>query len=111
MKPTVSFGEFAKLDLAVGKVVEVVDVEGSDKLYRMTVDLGQEYRTKTIFVGVKPWYKKASLKDKLFIFVANLAPRKMPGGESQGMMLAACETDEKPLLLPAKGMSVGVKIR
>lgn len=110
-KSTISFDDFAKLDLVVGKVSEVADVVGSEKLYRMTVDLGPDYGTRTIFAGVKPWYKKRSLKGKHFIFVANLAPRKMPGGESHGMMLAVCETGEKPLLLSAKGMPVGAKIR
>lgn len=111
VKSTVPFDAFAKLDLVVGKVIDVVDVVGSEKLYRMTVDLGAEYGMRTIFAGVKPWYGKTQLLGKLFIFVANLTPRKMPGGESQGMMLAACETDEKPLLLPVKGMPVGAKIR
>lgn len=98
MKSIVTFDDFAKLDLRVGKVVDIVDVTGSEKLYRMTVDLGAEYGLRTIFAGVKKWYKKSQLKGKNFIFVANLAPRKMPSGESQGMMLAIC--GEKPLLVP-----------
>lgn len=104
VKPTVSFDDFCKLDLRVGKVVDVADVPGSEKLYRMTVDIGQEYGTRTVFAGVKKWYKKSQLKGKNFIFVANLAPRKMPGGESQGMMVAICpaerDGDAKPLLIP-----------
>lgn len=104
MKQTIAFDDFAKLDFRVGKVVEAADVDGSEKLYRMTVDLGREYGIRTIFAGVKKWYKKSQLKGKRFIFVANLEPRKMPSGESQGMMLAICPTEQdgegKPLLIP-----------
>ncbi len=101
VKPTISFDDFAKLDLRVGRVIDIDDVLGSEKLYRMTVDLGPEYGRRTIFAGVKKWYKKSQLKGKNFIFVANLAPRKMPSGESQGMMLAICgDGEDKPLLIP-----------
>ncbi len=103
MKQTVAFDDFAKLDLRAGNVVDVADVPGSEKLYRMTVDLGpvpDGGGLRTIFAGVKKWYKKSQLKGKNFIFVANLVPRKMPSGESQGMMLAICPASGKPLLLP-----------
>ncbi len=111
IKPIVSFDDFAKLDLIVGKVIDVFDVDGSEKLYRMTVDFGSVYGERTIFAGLKPWYKKSQLKEKQFVFAANLAPRKMPGGESQGMMLAV-DSDEKPLLLPAsKGAVPGARLR
>ncbi len=109
-KPTISFDDFAKLDLCVGKVTAVADVVGSDKLYRMTVDLGPDYTTRTIFAGVKPWYKKSQLKGKLFVFIANLAPRRMPTGESQGMMLAV--DGKKPILLPVnKEAACGAALR
>ncbi len=100
MKGEISFDDFNKPDLVVGKVLEVSDVAGSEKLYRMTVDLGPDYGTRTIFAGVKKSHTKAKLRNKLFAFVANLAPRKMPTGESQGMMLAICLNDEPPMLLP-----------
>ncbi len=110
VKPTASFEDFSKLDLRVGKVVAVADVPGSDKLYRMSVDLGSDYGMRTVFAGVKPWYKKFQLKDKQFVFVANLAPRRMPGGESQGMMLAA--DGGKPVLIPvAKTAPAGTFLR
>ncbi len=112
MKPQVIFDDFSKLDLVVGKVVEVADVPGSEKLYRMTVDLGADYGTRTIFAGVKKWHTKAKLKNKLFAFVANLAPKKMPSGESAGMMLAICGTDDAPVLVPvAKGTKPGSTLR
>jgi len=97
-KPTVSFDDFAKLDLRVGKVVAIDALSGSEKLYKMTVDLGDEYGKKTILAGVKPWYTKTRLLGKNFIFIANLEPRTMMGSESQGMMLAV--DGEKPLLIP-----------
>lgn len=100
MKPTMSFDTFMGMDLRVGKVGEIEDVPGSEKLYKMSVDLGPEYGVRTIFAGLKPWYKKSQIKGKQFIFVANLEPRKMMGSESQGMMLAV-DSEEKPLLLPA----------
>ncbi len=100
MKPQISFDDFSALELVVGKVLTVSDVPGSDKLYRMSVDLGPDYGTRTIFAGVKKWHTKAKLKNKLFAFVANLAPKKMPSGESQGMMLAICGNDEAPILVP-----------
>lgn len=110
VKPTVGFADFSKLDLRVGKVVAVTDVPGSDKLYRMSVNLGSDYGIRTVFAGVKPWYKKSQLKDKQFVFVANLAPRGMPGGESQGMMLAA--NGEKPVLIPVtKTVTAGTFLR
>lgn len=121
VKSTVGFADFSKLDLRVGKVVAVEDVPDSDKLYRMSVDLGSDYGMRTIFVGVKPWYKKSQLKDKQFVFVANLTPRRMPSfakasegkpawEESQGMMLAA--DGEKPVLIPvAKTATVGAFLR
>ena len=102
VKPVVVFNDFARLDLRVGTVRVVEDIEGSDKLYRLTVDLGIEYGTKTIIAGVKPWYKSEDIHGKQFIFAANLEPRKMMGEVSNGMLLAA-EADGKAVLLPLSG--------
>ena len=88
MKPTVQYDDFAKLDLRVGTVIDCVEKEGSEKLLRLTVDFGEE-GTRNILSGIKQWYKPSDLKDKQFVFVFNLAPRKMMGEESQGMILAA----------------------
>jgi methionine--tRNA ligase beta chain len=118
MKPTINFETFMNLDLRVGKVLAIEDVAGSEKLYKMAVDLGPEYGTRTIFAGLKPWYKKSQLKGKQFVFVANLEPRRMMGSESQGMMLAVdppggeASDEEKPLLLPApKAAKPGAGLR
>lgn len=100
IKPIISFDEFQKTDLAVGKVLDVVDVPVSGKLYRMTVDFGEGIGTRTIFAGLKKFFTKGKLKNKKFVFIVNLAPRQMPDGESQGMMLVI-EEGEEILLFPA----------
>jgi len=106
MKPTITYEDFAKLDLRVGTVNNCEEKAGSDKLLRLTVDFGEE-GTRNILSGIKEWYKPADLIGKQFVFVFNLAPRKMMGEESEGMILA---TDEKkPLPIKAKALP-GAKI-
>jgi methionine--tRNA ligase beta chain len=94
MKPIIEYDDFAKLDLRVGTVVECVEKEGSEKLLRLTVDFGED-GTRIILSGIKKWYAPEDLQGKQFVFVFNLAPRKMMGEESQGMLLAA-EGEDKP---------------
>ena len=108
MKPIITYEDFAKLELRVGTVINCEEKEGSDKLLRLTVDFGEE-GTRTIFSGIKKWYSPEDLKDKQFVFVFNLAPRKMMDEESQGMLLAA--DGEKPLpLKPESKAPNGAKI-
>lgn len=108
MKPIITYDDFAKLDLRVGTVTECIEKEGSEKLLKLTVDFGEE-GTRTIFSGIKKWYTPEDLKGKQFIFVFNLAPRKMMDEESQGMLLAA--DGEKPLpLQPTEQALPGAKI-
>lgn len=108
MKPIITYEDFAKLDLRVGTIINCEEKEGSDKLLRLTVDFGEE-GTRTIFSGIKKWYSPEDLKDKQFVFVFNLAPRKMMDEESQGMLLAA--DGEKPLpLTPESHAPNGAKI-
>jgi|ERR1700722_42095 len=97
MKPVITYDDFAKLDLRVGTVIDCVEKEGSEKLLKLTVDFGEE-GTRTIFSGIKQWYKPVDLKDKQFVFVFNLAPRKMMDEVSEGMLLAA-DGEDKPLPL------------
>jgi len=99
LKPIIPFSAFANIDLRVGKIVAIEDVPQSEKLYRLTVDFGSEIGKKIIFAGIKKWYSKQKLRNKKFIFIANLEPRSMMGEESQGMMLAIDHQD-MPLLLP-----------
>ena len=88
MKDEVAFSDFQKLDLRVGRVVSADKVEGSTNLIRLEVDLGKECGVKKILSGIAKWYKPKQLLNKKFIFVVNLAPKKMMGEDSQGMILA-----------------------
>ena len=90
-------------------------VEGSDKLLRLTLDVG-EGRTRNVFSGIKSAYKPEDLVGKLTVMVANLAPRKMKFGISEGMVLAASGADEKAnpglyILHPWPGAEPGMRIR
>lgn len=101
MKPTIQYDDFTKLDIRIGTVINCEEKEGSEKLLRLTVDFG-ELGTRNILSGIKQWYKPSDLKDKQFAFVFNLAPRKMMGEESQGMILAAESKKPQPLKPKAK---------
>lgn len=105
----ISIDEFRKVDLRVARIADAALVEGADKLLRLTLDLGTESRT--VFAGIKSAYDPAVLKGRLTVMVANLAPRKMKFGTSEGMVLAA--SGEGPgvyLLTPDSGATPGMKI-
>jgi methionyl-tRNA synthetase len=104
-----SIDEFRKVDLRVVRILEAETVAGADKLLKLTLDLGSEQRT--VFAGIKSAYDPATLKGRLTVMVANLAPRKMKFGVSEGMVLAA--SGEGPglyLLAPDSGAAPGMKI-
>ena len=106
---TITIDDFKKIDLRVARIANAEYVEGSDKLLKLTLDLGTE--TRTVFAGIKSAYDPATLKDRLTVVVANLAPRKMKFGMSQGMVLAA--SGEGPglfILSPDTGATPGMKI-
>ncbi len=107
----IEFSDWEKIDLRVGKILEVEDIEGADKLYKFTVDIGSEKRT--ICAGIKEYYSKEELKGKKVIIFVNLAPRKLRGIESQGMILAACTENETEVVLvtPEKDIEVGSRVR
>ncbi len=109
----VEFSEWEKIDLRVGQIKKVEDIEGADKLYKLEVDLGKELGKKTVCAGLKHHYSKEDLKGKKIILFANLMPRKLKGIESQGMLLAAVSKDESKvhLLMPDKDIEVGAKVR
>lgn len=86
-KPIITYDDFAKLDLRTAKVLEVRDHPNADKLYVLTVDLGTEKRQ--IIAGLRAYVPPEALLGRNIVIVANLAPRKMRGLESQGMLLAA----------------------
>lgn len=105
----VTFDDFARVELKVGTVVEVEEVAGSEKLFKLKVDLGEQ-SPRQVLSGVKQWYLPKNLVGKQFIFVANLEPRIIMGLESQGMILAV--GDSKPVLLkPSSKVPAGSKVR
>jgi methionyl-tRNA synthetase len=106
---TVSIDEFKRVDLRVVRILDAQAVPGADKLLKLTLDLGAE--TRTVFAGIKSAYDPDSLKGRLTVMVANLAPRKMKFGVSEGMVLAA--SGEGPglfLLAPDSGATPGMKV-
>jgi len=113
MEGIVDFKDWSKLDLRVAQIKAVEDIEGADKLYKLTVDVGTEVGERTVCAGLKPYYEKDELQDKKIILFTNLAPRKLKGIESQGMLLAAVSEDESEvvLLTPEKDIEVGSRIR
>jgi methionyl-tRNA synthetase len=88
-KDIISYSDFSKLDVRVGEVTTAAVVEGSSKLIELTVDMGPDYGTVTIFTGMQKWYTPENFQGKKFLFVANLEPKKMMGRESQGMIMSA----------------------
>ncbi|MDP3881702.1 MAG: methionine--tRNA ligase [Nanoarchaeota archaeon] len=107
----ISYEDFAKLDLRVGKILKVEDHPQADKLYVLTVDLGEE-KPRTIVAGLRLKYKKEDLQGKLGVFVANLAPVKLRGIESNGMILAAGDDYNTVVILqPEKDIKPGSKIK
>lgn len=107
-----TFNDWSKLDLRVGQIVEVEEIEGADKLYKLTVDIGPEVEKRTICAGIKPYYPKEELKGKKIIMIVNLAPRVMRGIESQGMLLAAGSAEENlcVLISPEKDVENGCRV-
>jgi methionyl-tRNA synthetase len=111
----IGIDDFAKIDLRLAKIVNAEHVEGSDKLLRLTLDVG-EGRMRNVFSGIKSAYKPEDLIGKMTVVVANLAPRKMKFGVSEGMVLAASHADEKSnpglyVLEPWPGATPGLRVR
>ncbi|WP_411883968.1 methionine--tRNA ligase [Polaromonas sp. YR568] len=114
LAPTITIDDFAKVDLRIAKIVNCESVEGSTKLLRLTLDAG-EGRMRNVFSGIASAYKPEDLIGKLTVLVANLAPRKMKFGISEGMVLAASHADEKTqpgiyVLEPLPGATPGMRI-
>jgi methionyl-tRNA synthetase len=106
---TISIDEFKRLDLRVARIVAAEHVTGADKLLKLTLDLGSE--TRTVFAGIKSAYDPAALTGRLTVMVANLAPRKMKFGVSEGMVLAASGESGGPYLLsPDSGAAPGMRV-
>ncbi len=115
MAETITIDDFAKIDLRVAKIVACQRVEGSNKLLQLTLDVG-EGQTRNVFSGIQSAYAPEDLVGKLTVMVANLAPRKMKFGMSEGMVLAASAADEKAqpglyILEPHSGAVPGMRVR
>ncbi len=107
----ITIDDFARIEMSVGKVLEATTKEGSEKLIRLVVDVGEE-KPRVIFTAVRPFgYAPDYFAGKQFFFITNLAPRKMMDEYSQGMVMAVDGSDGKPQFISAEGMSVGAKIR
>ncbi|MEN9543773.1 MAG: hypothetical protein RLZZ598_606 [Pseudomonadota bacterium] len=111
----ISIDDFAKIDLRIAQIIDARRVEGSTKLLQLTLDVG-EGRTRNVFSGIQSAYTPEQLKGKFTVMVANLAPRKMKFGLSEGMVLAASHADEKAdpglyVLEPWPGAKAGMRVR
>ena len=106
----INIDDFKKLNIVVGAIESIEDVEGSDKLYKFTVNIGQEKRQ--LLGGLKLSYQKEELLDKQVLVIENLEPRKMMGLESQGMILAASDESGNPVIVqPLKKVQNGSIIK
>ncbi|MDD2664607.1 MAG: methionine--tRNA ligase [Dechloromonas sp.] len=109
-----SIDDFMKVDLRIARIADAAHVEGADKLVRLTLDIGEE-KTRNVFAGIKSAYDPAQLVGRLTVMVANLAPRKMKFGLSEGMVLAASDPDGKTgglyILSPDSGAQPGMRVK
>ena len=109
-KEIISYDDFAKLDIAIGVITQVEEIEGADKLLKLTVDIGEE-SPRQILSGIKEFYPDTQvLVGKRCPFLVNLAPRTIRGLESQGMILAADTEDVFALLSPDAPLPAGTRV-
>jgi methionyl-tRNA synthetase len=113
-EPFCNIDDFMKVDLRIARIANAEHVEGADKLVRLTLDIGNN-ETRNVFAGIKAAYDPAQLVGRLTVMVANLAPRKMKFGLSEGMVLAASDTTGKTpgifLLSPDSGAEPGMRVK
>ncbi len=108
---TISIDDFSKVDLRIAKILSAEAVEGADKLLRLMVDVGEE-KPRQIFAGIKAAYQPEQLVGRYVVVVANLAPRKMRFGMSEGMVLASGPGgSEIWLVSPDEGAKPGMKVK
>jgi methionyl-tRNA synthetase len=107
---TITFDDFTKLDLRVAKVLEAREHPNADRLLVLRIDLGTEQRQ--LVAGLKGYYQPEDLVGRLIVVVKNLAPRKMRGEESQGMLLAASDEEKSQVILlsPAADIAPGARV-
>ena len=111
---TIGIEDFMKVELRVARIVDAGHVEGAEKLIRLSLDVGEE-KPRQVFAGIKSAYDPAALVGRLTVMVANLAPRKMKFGMSEGMILAASDADGQTpgifLLAPDAGAQPGMRVK
>lgn len=101
MKDPITFADYAKVEVRVGKIVAATVPEGSVKLIQFTVDFGSE--TRTIFSGIREWYNPEELVGVTSTWVTNIPPKKTPFGESEGMLFACDTVDGAPYVVRITG--------
>ena len=111
MKPEVSFEDFQKLDLRIGRIEQVEAPTDLDKLYKLTVDFGPEIGKRTILAGIRKHYSETDLLGREVVAVVNLAPKKVKEHVSEGMILAADGELGPVLIIPRKEVPVGSLVR
>jgi len=107
----ISIDDFTKIDLRIAKIVNAEHVEGAEKLLKLTLDIGED-KPRQVFAGIKSAYDPATLVGRLTVMVANLSPRKMKFGMSEGMILAASNEQGGPFILsPDEGAILGMRVK
>jgi methionyl-tRNA synthetase len=107
----ISIDDFTKVDLRIAMIVNAEHVEGAEKLLKLTLDIGEE-KPRQVFAGIKSAYDPATLVGRTTVMVANLAPRKMKFGMSEGMVLAASDERGGPYILsPDSGALAGMRVK
>jgi len=111
MENIAEFSDFEKLDLRIAQIKKIEEIPDADKLYKLTIDLG-DLGERIICAGIKQHYTKEELKNKQIIIIANLVPKKLKGIESKGMLLAAVSKDHKKVTLisPDKFVDAGLSV-
>jgi methionyl-tRNA synthetase len=108
--PEIDINDFGKLDLRVAKILKVEEVQGADKLLQLILDLG--FTQRNVFAGIKSAYRPSDLEGRMTVMVANLKPRKMKFGLSEGMLLAAGPGGKDIFILtPDQGAKPGQRVR
>jgi len=103
----VTIDDFTQMGLKVGKIEKIEDVEGADKLYKLTVDTGEK---RTIVAGIKQKYSPEELQDKKIVVITNLEPATIRGVTSEGMLLAASSGDKLSIISPDSDIPAGSKV-
>lgn len=111
MSEYISYEDFAKLDIRIGKVVAAEAVPDTDKLIKCTIDFGEEMGQRTIVSGIAQWKSPEELVGKQLPYIVNLAPRVLRGVESQGMLLAASDESGVALIAPERAVLPGTKLK